>query len=277
MRDRIEQLQQLPPWEWPDEASDWIRQALEDADVETRVDAAQLAPADMNDELARRLLELVRTDPEERAAAAAAIALGPALEECSVEYDDGLAEVMPGMEDEIVLSPPVYAQVRDALEAVYRDADRPVLVRRRALEAAVRAPLPWQIDATRAASQSEDLPWQQTAVFCMGFLRGFEASILEALQSDHPEVQREALLSAGRRELEQAGEQVLRVAADDRADPELRLAAIGALETLDPPGSEELLLELAEDDDDEIAEAAESALEERAVFSVLDQEQEEEP
>jgi hypothetical protein len=229
----------------------------------------------MDDDMARALLALVRGDPAEEAAGAAAIALGPALEECSVEYDEGLAEALPGLEGEVIISREVYTDVRQTLEAVYRDAGRPVEVRLRALEAAVRAPQPWQVDATRAASLSDDLSWQQTAVFCMGYLGGFDEAILKALKSDRLQLVREAILAAGNQSLEEAGEGILELAGDEAAEHELRLAAVAALETLDPPGSQELLETLTGGDDEELAQAAANTLEERLVFSDLDEDDDE--
>jgi hypothetical protein len=51
------------------------------------------------------------------------------------------------------------------------------------LEASVRAPQDWHLDAIREAYSSTDEAWSLTAVFCMRFVRGFNEQILEALES----------------------------------------------------------------------------------------------
>ncbi len=271
---RLERLKELPPWEWQNEAHDWIADGLKSADPTTRELAASLAHATTDDALANELLQIVRTDSIAEVAAAAALSLGPALEECSLEYDEGLADAMPEIGSTAPFSQEVYKEISDGLKTVYHDAGRPHLVRRRVLEAAVRAPQDWHIAATRAAYNSDDPDWRLTAVFCMGFLESFDDTILEALHSDDQRIRREALISAGSREIQAAGPEVIRVAADRTSSIELRLAAITALETLDPPESENLLEKLSEDQDEEIAEAARNTLEERAVFAPLDEDDE---
>jgi HEAT repeat protein len=269
-KERLEQLKAVPPWDWSEEAGDWLREALQDDDEQTRLVAARLASAVVDDGLAGELLRVCREDPTAEVASAAAIALGPALEECYVEYDEGLADAMPDLPETAPLSREVYQRVVETLEGIYHDADCPTKVRRRALEAAVRAPRDWQVGAARAAHRSEDSDWRMTAVFCMGYLPGFEETILKAMTEDeHPGVRREALLAAGNQEIDAAGPEVLRVAGDRGAPTELRIAAVAALETIFPEGSQELLETLAEAEDEELAEAASATLEERVVFGSL--------
>ncbi len=261
-------LEAVPMWEWPEHAGQWIRAGL-DGDDELREAAVHLAHNVMDDDLARVMLRLLRTDPVAEIAGAAAIALGPALEECDIEYADDLGG-LEFLEEEMALSRPMFTEVCEALEAMFHDADRPELVRRRVLEAAVRAPQEWLAGAVRASYQSEDYQWQATAVFCMGWIPGFDDSILEALGSADERVRREALVAAGSRELQAAGLEVLGVAGDEEENRNLRLAAIKALELLTPPGSQELLEDLSGDGDEEIAGAVEEALEERAMFAGLE-------
>lgn len=269
-QERLEQLEVAPPWEWPEEAGDWLREALQDDDEQTRLTAAQLASGVVDDKLAEELLRVCREDPTAEVASAAAIALGPALEECYVEYDEGLADAMPDLPETAPLNREAYQQVVETLEGIYHDADCPTKVRRRALEAAVRAPREWQVGAARAAHQSGDPDWRMTAVFCMGYLPGFEEMILEAMaDGGHEGVRREALLAAGNQEIDAAGPEVLRIAGDHDAPVELRIAAIAALETIYPEGSQELLETLAEDKHEQVAEAASTTLEERVVFGSL--------
>lgn len=139
-------------------------------------------------------------------------------------------------------------------------------MRRRCLEAAARGPLTWQPQAVRECAKSEDSEWLTTAMFCMGYIAGFDEEILAALDSDDEDVKREALRAAGRQNLQTAGKTLAAVASNPNAAKPLRLAAIEALGTVDPLNSLDLLNELYDDEDDEIAEMAEYALDERMIF-----------
>ena len=55
----------------------------------------------------------------------------------------------------------------------------------------------WHAGAIRAAYDTGDDDWRLSAVFGMSFVTGFDDEILDALQSDHPEVQLEAVRAAG--------------------------------------------------------------------------------
>ena len=227
-----------------------MRAGLDDDDVERRALAAELAARVMDDELAMRLLDVLFRDPDEVVRANAAIAFGPALEECDTsEWDDAF--------DEPPLGRACFSEVRRVLERTYRDAEAPKLVRRRALEAAVRAPEAWQRGATRAAWLSQDDEWRTTAVFCMGYLGDFDAELLQALEQ--PEHEHAAVIAAGLYGAEAAGTRVLELAraCDDR---ELRVAAVEALGNLHPPGAHELLLDLSVGNDEALSALASEAL-----------------
>ena len=57
----------------------------------------------------------------------------------------------------------------------------PKELRRRILEASVRAFEPWHPDAIRTAYASSDQEWVLTAVFAMAHIKGFDEQILESL------------------------------------------------------------------------------------------------
>jgi hypothetical protein len=87
-------LPDIPPWDWPPDAAETIYQALTDksASGTERLIAAELAGdlVVMNDSMAGALLAIVG-DAEEREElrAAAAIGLGPVLEECDIaDFED---------------------------------------------------------------------------------------------------------------------------------------------------------------------------------------------
>ncbi len=265
-----------PPIEAFDEANRELVRALRSADREIRSFALAEASPMVDDELARELLRFAR-DPErsEQERGDALIALGPALELCSYEEaDDGsLPAPLPGEEDwwDLPLSSAAYREAGDALRRIYLDAAQPKLVRRRALEAAVRAPRDWQRDAAGSAWRSADPEWRLTAVFIMGHLQGFAAEIEEALNSDDLPVVREALLAIGRAGIEELADRLVTTAEDPAAARELRLAAIEALGELGPEDADNLLAMLSQSDDKELAAAAEDAFEELELMRGYDE------
>jgi len=91
------------------------------------------------------------------------------------------------------------------LRRLYLDAATPELVRRRVLEGAVRLRRPWQEKATAAAFRSEEEPWRITAVFCMGFLGGFDDEIVKAFASGSAPLRLEAIRAAGQRGVKRFG------------------------------------------------------------------------
>ncbi len=205
----------------------------------------------------------MRSNKDEKVVATAAISMVPALELYGEEMDFSDA---PDNVDISTISPEKCREILQALESLYRQEDRPKLVRRRCLEAAARGPLTWQPKAVRECAKSEDSEWLTTAMFCMGYIAGFDEEILAALNSDDENVKSEALRAAGHQNLQKAGKTLAAVASDPHAAKPLRLAAIEALATVAPPNSLDLLNELYDDEDDEIAAMAEYALDERIIF-----------
>jgi hypothetical protein len=253
---KLRNLEKLPPWEWPDGAAALLQRSLTDAtaSAEDRLLAAELAgESAMSDALAEALLAVVRAAGEPEALrAAAAIALSPVLEEADTNgYEDS---------DEVSISESTFIAIRDALRAVHDDASAPKEVRRRALEAAVRAPLDWHVPAIRSALDQQDELWQLTALFCMRFVRGFDAEILAALDSRHPQIRCEAVLAAGEWQLDAAYDRVAALIRSDRADKTLLLAAIEAAPSIRPEAAPELLSQLLQAQDPDIVLAAEEAL-----------------
>lgn len=250
--------------------------ALRSDDPEVREHALEEVSPVVDDALARELLRFARNgDLEEEERGLALIVLGPALEECSLEEaPDGTLEAPPpGTESwwELPLSSAGYREVTEELRRIYHDGSLPKLVRRRALEAAVRAPRDWHREAAATAWGSDDPEWRVTAVFAMGHLEGFEDELQEAYEVGESPLRQEAMLAVGRGP---GGEvltrEILRVAADPKAPRDERLAAIEALAERQPDGAFEVLDELTADRDPEIAEAAEGALEEVSLWSDLE-------
>lgn len=253
----LEFLQDTPPWDWPADAGRTILQTLRDRKAEdpARLVAAHLAGdlTVVDDEIASALLAVARdSDETEALRSTAAIALGPALEQTEMfGLDDP---------DDSVLSETRFREIRKALRQLYYDANVPLEARRRVLEASVRAPEDWHRDAVRAAYSSSDPSWVLTAVFCMRFVRGFGDQILAALDSDNPDIRYEAVCAAGNWGIDGAWGHVSEILVAKAVDKQLLLAAIEAASAIRPQEAAEMLVDLTESEDDEIADAASEAL-----------------
>ncbi|MBI2467284.1 MAG: hypothetical protein HYV62_05640, partial [Candidatus Rokubacteria bacterium] len=107
---------------------------------------------------------------------------------------------------------------------------------------------------------SDDALWSLTAVFCMRFVRGFDAQILEAINSRNPDLRYEAVLAAGNWELDAAWPHVAVLVTSAKTEKSLLLAAIDAVASIRPHEAPELLADLADSDDEDIADAVHEAL-----------------
>jgi len=160
-------LKDTPPWEWPEGTGKMLLDVLRD-DGASKSDlllAAELAGdfVVINEELVDALLSIVRSsDKSEDVRSRAAIALGPVLEHADTQgFEDP---------DDLQISERTFHGIQESLRKLYMDASVPEEVRRRVVEASVRAPQDWHQDAIRAAYASDAEAWRLTAVFCMGFI-----------------------------------------------------------------------------------------------------------
>jgi hypothetical protein len=99
-----------------------------------------------------------------------------------------------------------------------------------------------------------------TAVFSMRWVRGFEEQILAALKSADPDIHYEAVRAAGNWELDAAWSHVVGLVNDPHTPKRILLAAIGATGSIRPAEATEVLLDLGDSDDEDIAEAADEAM-----------------
>jgi len=246
-----------PPWDWPTDAGRTFGRILADrgANESDRMVAAELAGdfTVINNDLADILLTIAgSTDEPEQLRAKAAISLGPILEQADI---DGFEEP-----DDIPITEATFHNIQNSLEKVYRDKSTPKEVRRRILEASVRAPQTWHQDAIRRAYSSRDKDWVLTAVFSMRWVRGFDDQILQALKNEDPEINYQAVFAAGNWELDGAWPHIVELVHDTHCSKPLLLAAIGALSSIRPVEARNILEGLAESDDEEIAEAVSEAI-----------------
>lgn len=262
---QLEVVASLGSWERSEETKALVLDGFRSPDAAVRVLALEVAAQEMDDDLAVEVARLLDTDPDVEVRGLAALTLGPALEEMNSE-DDWEGPDLGGLPMSVAL----FQAIESRLEGIYRDAGEPKEVRRRALEAAVRSPRPWQRAAIRLAWASDDPEWRLTAVFSMGCLSGFKAEILEALESDSAELKVEAMRAIGGQGIEEVGDELVSLVASHQTPHELRLAAIYALATVRPAGGEEVLESLLQTDDEEIAEAAREALDELQMWQAGD-------
>ena len=248
----LKTLKDIPPWEWPEGTGKMFLRILGDdqADESDRLLAVELAGdfTVIDDELAEALLSIVRSgDETEELRGKASISLGPALEHAAATgFEDA---------DDILLSEEVFLEIQRYLRELFLDADVPQDVRRRILEASVRAPQAWHRDAVRAAYSSDDEAWKLTSVFCMRFVSGFDDQILEALDSGDPAIQYQAVCAAGDWEIDAAWRHIAALVTWDEIDKPLLLAVIEAVASIRPEEAPEILGDLADSDDEEIVEA----------------------
>lgn len=250
-------LEAAPPWDWPTDTADVLLERLRDktASEDERVLAARLAgePIVTNEALVGALLDIVGVEAEpEELRAQAAISLGPVLETVDVEGAD--------FPEDLPISEPAFRKVVNGLRAIYADESAPKLVRRRVLEAAVRAPQEWQHDAIAEAYESGDPEWRLTAVFAMRWVRGFDDEILEALESPDDDLQYEAIEAAGSWQIDAAWPHVVGLLQSKKTEKSLLLAAIDAAANIRPEEAGSVLVDLSESRDDDIAEAATEAM-----------------
>ena len=214
----------MPPWEWPPSARDVLVRAVrnERLDAVERLMAARLAGevVVMNDEVADILLAIVDRP----------------------------------------ISTRVFHRIREVLHASYRDDGVPEDVRRRILEASVRAPERWHRDAIHEAYSSDDRDWRLTAVFCMQYVLGFDDQIVEALHDSDADIRREAIEAAGIWEMEAAWPSVAAMLASQATEKRLLIAAIEAGASICPREALSLLSPLCDSEDAQIAEASREAV-----------------
>ena len=257
----LKTLQDTPPWAWPESAKKTFRRILSDdkAVEPDRLIAAELAgdPVVIDDELAGLLLSIVsRGDQTEQLRAKAVISLGPVLELADIE---GFDEDPVG--DPVPISEQTFHRINKTLHQLYEDHSIPKLVRRRILEASVRSPQEWHREAIGAAYLNEDNEWKLTAVFAMRYVKGFDDQILGALKSSDSNIHYAAVLAAGNWEVDAAWPHVTKIINSKECEKGLLLAAIEAAANIRPQEAASVLDDLTESDDEEIAEAAQEAIE----------------
>lgn len=253
----LKTLENTPSWEWPESAGGTLLRILRSDQVEEsdRLLAVELAGdfVVINDELVDALLSILcNGDESDELRGRAAISLGPALEHSDIEgFEDP---------DDVLISKQTFRRIQKTLPSLYVDAGVPKAVRRRILEASVRAPQDWHLNAVRAAYSSGDDDWRLTAVFCMEYVRGFDDQILESLNSKNPDVHYHAVCAAGNWQIDAAWPHIAALLTSRKTDKPLLIAAVEAAANIRPRKALDILHNLMHSKDKDIAEAVALAM-----------------
>lgn len=236
---------------------------LTNPDESVRAEAREELNMMMDDEIARAFLDIIASDAAEDIVADTIVGLGPIVEEAGIDFDDDSEEwdeeLGPG------ISPEMFRTLLRELRAIYDDAKRPKLARRRAFEVLVRDPKAWQAGEIRKHLTGNDRDWTMTAVFAMGYVPGFDRDIASLVESAEGDMLFEAIRSAAHMEVTEVAGRV-RELAQHAGDRDVQLAAIEALPHVDPKCAN-LLDKLIRSKDSDVAEAARAALDELSVWT----------
>ena len=94
----------------------------------------------------------------------------------------------------------------------------------------------------------------------MRFIPGFDAEILESLESKNPDIHYQAVCAAGNWEVAAAWPHISKLLAAKKIEKALLLAAIEAVAFVRPEEAEEVLGELVDSEDEDIVDAAYEAM-----------------
>ncbi len=177
--------------------------------------------------------------------------------------------------DDIMISEKTFIKIQETLHKLFMDTDIPTDVRRRILEASVHAPQDWHGEHVGTAFSSGEEAWRLTAVFCMRFIRGFDDQILEALSDKNTDIHYHAVCAAGNWAVDAAWPHIRELVDSDASDKSLLLAAIDAVINIRPQEAADVLGDLIDDDDQEIADAVYEALAMAEALDEIDDEEEE--
>ncbi len=235
---------------------------LEDKDAEVRSLALEGLWDYPVPELTAPLFEIARNDPNQEVRSKAIVTLGRYIYEGSMadyHFDWGAMEELM-REDE--LPEEDFLRIEDFLLELVQDEGQPLDSRRFAIEALSFLNEPRIQDLIKAAYAHPDVKMKVSALFAMGRQGAprWAEIILKELDSEVEEVQYEAVRAAGEACLDQAVPRLKELALVD--DKNLQLEAIWALGKIGGEGVSEFLYGLADDEDEEVREVAEAALDE---------------
>lgn len=273
----LENLFDTPPWDWPQDTSARLLEVLRstaarEEELSLTVELAGNSVV-IDDELVGALLAVLSNSKvSDETRGRAAISLGPVLELADNELVGSATDHFDDP-DSIPISESTFREMQLALRTYYHDTSVPKLVRRRILEASVRAPENWQKDAIHNAYNNGDEEWKLTAVLAMRYVRGFDKQILESLKSRSLSIHTAAVWTAGEWSIDAAWQHVVDLVSAGDTERSLLLAAITAVGNIRPNEALGILEHLEDSDDPDIAEAV---LEATSMTGVFDEDEDEE-
>lgn len=219
-------------------------------------------------EMIEALLDKAENDPDEGVRCRAIVTLGRYIFEGMIaDYDFDWGEMTEiAREDE--LPQEGFLQVREFLLGLYRNQERTLDERRFAVEALSFLTAPEIFEIIEEAYAHPDQKMKRSAIFAMGRNGDvhWQDAILDELYSPVRELQLEAIKAAGEASFDGAGKDLWRLTYSD--DRDVKLEAIWALGQTGWEGAFDRLDDLSDfDEDAEIREAAELALEEWYLYS----------
>ena len=244
-----------------------LRDYLEDKDAQVRSLALEGLWDYPMPELIAPLFEIAMDDPSQEVRSKAIVTLGRYIYEgnmAAYDFDWGAMEELM-REDE--LPEEDFLRVKDFLLQLVKDEGQPLDSRRFAIEALSFLNEPEVQDLIEAAYAHPDVKMKLSAIFAMGRQgdQRWADTLLKELDSEVEELQYEAVRAAGEACLDKAALRLEELALAD--DKDLRLEAIWALGKIGGESVSAFLYDLADDEDREIKEMAEAALEEVNLWS----------
>jgi HEAT repeat protein len=223
---------------------DIFKSRLKDPDAEVRSKAIEGLWESEEASLIEPLIELLEQDSSEEVQATAATALGKFAM---------LAELKK-------LRPSHKSKVCQALLAVIDDEDKPIEVKRRALEAAAPLSLPQMEKAIVKAYQSGETKLKTSAIFAMGKScnHSWLPILIRELASTDAEIRYEAAGACGELGEKEAVPYLAELIDDP--DVDVQLAAIQALGKIGGPEAKDCLEQCLNDSSEVTQQAAEQAL-----------------
>jgi len=239
-----------------------LRDYLEDKDAEVRslaLDGLWDYPVP---ELIAPLFEIARNDPSQEVRSKAIVTLGRYIYEGNMadyDFDWGAMEELM-REDELLEED--FLRVKDFLLELVRDEGQPLDSRRFAIEALSFLNESEVQDLIEAAYAHPNVKMKVSAIFAMGRQgdQRWADTLLKELDSEVKELRYEAIRAAGEAYLDKAVPRLKELALADGKN--LQLEAIWALGKIGGEDVSEFLYDLADDEDGEVREMAEAALEE---------------
>ncbi|MFB0546537.1 MAG: HEAT repeat domain-containing protein, partial [Anaerolineae bacterium] len=233
-----------------------------DEDPEVRELAISALWDYLEPEMIDPLFDKAKNDPSQEVCSQAIITLGRYIYEGDlIDYDFDWGMIEPLMQ-ESELSERDFLRVKAFLLQIARDEEESLDSRRFAIEALGFLIEPEILDLIAEAYAHPDVRMKASAIFAMG--RGgseqWAEIILKELDSSVEEIQYEAIRAAGEASLSKAAPRLKQLALSDNKD--LRLEAIWALGKTGGRGVSQFLESCAQEEDEDIREVAEAALEE---------------